>query len=267
MHGHSLYRQRTPRLVLRIGGLRVIAPERTYWEKLLILHGAHCGYRDAGRLPADKDRISRHYYDVAVITATEVGQSALVDMDLLGRGSEPQPHRLPADLEAVRGSCPRIGEAGPASWTAQGDRARLPSDAGHDPRRWPGRSMGHGSAPICRSCDKRNLGLNLQEASYVFHLDRWWNPGHREPSRGLESPLRPDGQSQRHQIFLFRNHRGTHRRDPGTQTGTIRRTHRRRIAGSADANEPRRTTRAVRPGEVGAYDRRWTTYSSQVQLD
>ncbi|MDE0031222.1 MAG: nucleotidyl transferase AbiEii/AbiGii toxin family protein [Deltaproteobacteria bacterium] len=65
------------------GGLRVIAPERTYWEKLLILHGVHCGYRDAGRLPADKDRISRHYYDVAVITATEVGQSALVDTDLL----------------------------------------------------------------------------------------------------------------------------------------------------------------------------------------
>ncbi len=65
------------------GGLRVIAPERTYWEKLLILHGAHCGYRDTGRLPADKDRISRHYYDVAVITATEVGQSALVDTDLL----------------------------------------------------------------------------------------------------------------------------------------------------------------------------------------
>ena len=65
------------------GGLRVTAPERTYWEKLLILHGAHCGYRDTGRLPADKDRISRHYYDVAVITATEVGQSALGDTDLL----------------------------------------------------------------------------------------------------------------------------------------------------------------------------------------
>ncbi len=64
-------------------GIRVIAPERTYWEKLLILHGAHCGYRDDGRLPADKDRVSRHYYDVAVITATEVGQSALVDADLL----------------------------------------------------------------------------------------------------------------------------------------------------------------------------------------
>lgn len=66
-----------------VAGIRVIAPERTYWEKLLILHGAYCGYRDAERLPADKDRISRHYYDVAVITATEVGKSALADTDLL----------------------------------------------------------------------------------------------------------------------------------------------------------------------------------------
>ena len=43
----------------------------------------HCGYRDAQRLPADKDRISRHYYDVAMITATEVGRSALSNTDLL----------------------------------------------------------------------------------------------------------------------------------------------------------------------------------------
>ena len=66
-----------------VGDIRVIAPERTYWEKLLILHGVHCGYRDAQRLPADKDRISRHYYDVAMITATEVGRSALSNTDLL----------------------------------------------------------------------------------------------------------------------------------------------------------------------------------------
>ncbi len=63
--------------------IRVIAPERTYWEKLLILHGVHCGYREAQRLPADKDRISRHYYDVALITATETGESALSNIDLL----------------------------------------------------------------------------------------------------------------------------------------------------------------------------------------
>ena len=28
-----------------VGDIRVIAPQLTYWEKLLTLHGAHCGYR------------------------------------------------------------------------------------------------------------------------------------------------------------------------------------------------------------------------------
>ena len=66
-----------------VDDIRAIAPERTYWEKLLILHGAHCGYRDAQRVPADRDRISRHYYDVAMITATETGRSALSNIDLM----------------------------------------------------------------------------------------------------------------------------------------------------------------------------------------
>ena len=61
----------------------MIVPERTYWEKLLILHGVHCGYRDAARLPADKDRVSRHYYDVAMITMTDTGRSALSNISLL----------------------------------------------------------------------------------------------------------------------------------------------------------------------------------------
>lgn len=29
-------------------GIRAISPERSHWEDLLILHGAHCGYRDGG---------------------------------------------------------------------------------------------------------------------------------------------------------------------------------------------------------------------------
>ena len=66
-----------------VGGIRVIAPERTYWEKVLILHGAHYGYREKGRLPTDRDRVSRHYYDVAMITATDCGRSALSNIDLL----------------------------------------------------------------------------------------------------------------------------------------------------------------------------------------
>lgn len=63
--------------------LRVIAPERTYWEKLLILHGLHCGHRDEQRMPTDRDRISRHYYDAAMITASDIGRSALSNIDML----------------------------------------------------------------------------------------------------------------------------------------------------------------------------------------
>ena len=67
----------------RVANVATLAPERTFWEKLLILHGLHCGYRDAGRLPADKDRISRHYYDAAMIASSATGEAALTDTALL----------------------------------------------------------------------------------------------------------------------------------------------------------------------------------------
>ncbi len=72
-----------PEWSLEVENLRVVAPERTYWEKLLILHGLYCGYRDEQRLPADTDRISRHYYDVAMITANEIAGPALSDVAML----------------------------------------------------------------------------------------------------------------------------------------------------------------------------------------
>ena len=97
-----------PHWSLGVGNLRVIAPERTYWEKLLILHGLHCGYRDEGRLPADRDRISRHYYDVAMITATEKGRSALSDIAMLDAVRE---HSIIAFRQAWK----RFGEAIPGS--------------------------------------------------------------------------------------------------------------------------------------------------------
>ena len=66
-----------------VEGIRTLAPERTYWEKLLILHGLHYGYEGEERLPTDRDLISRHYYDVAMITATGTGRSALSSTELL----------------------------------------------------------------------------------------------------------------------------------------------------------------------------------------
>ena len=91
-----------------VGNVATLAPERTFWEKLLILHGLHCGYRDAGRLPADKDRISRHYYDAAVIAATATGQAALADTALL---DAVRTHNLVAFRQAWK----RFEEAVPGS--------------------------------------------------------------------------------------------------------------------------------------------------------
>ncbi len=92
-----------PEWSLDVDDIRVLAPERTYWEKLLILHGWHCGYREDQRLPNDKDRISRHYYDVAVITATDAGHSALSNIALLDAVRKHNLIGLPAGLEAIRG--------------------------------------------------------------------------------------------------------------------------------------------------------------------
>ena len=91
-----------------VGGISVLAPERTYWEKVLILHGLFFGYRDFQRIQTDKDRISRHYYDVAMISATETGKSALADVGLLEAVRD---HNLVAFRQAWK----RFEEAVPGS--------------------------------------------------------------------------------------------------------------------------------------------------------
>jgi hypothetical protein len=91
-----------------VDNIHVIAPQRTYLEKLLILHGAFCGHRDEGRVPADSDRISRHYYDVAMITGTEIGRSALADDGLLAAVRE-------YNLIAFRQAWKKFEEATPGS--------------------------------------------------------------------------------------------------------------------------------------------------------
>ena len=80
---HAYIEEEVSELMSGVDGIQTIAPERTFLEKLLILHGAHCGYRDERRLPADRNRVSRHYYDVAMMSDTEVGTNAVNDTGLL----------------------------------------------------------------------------------------------------------------------------------------------------------------------------------------
>ncbi len=68
---------------LTIDGVLTLAPERTLLEKTLILHGWHCGYRDQGRLPNDRQRLSRHYYDIGMMAQTAIADRALGNPALL----------------------------------------------------------------------------------------------------------------------------------------------------------------------------------------
>ena len=61
------------------GKVRVLAAERTFWEKATVLHMWH-------HAPADKkfrDRQSRHYYDVVRLYEHELGKAAVKDTELL----------------------------------------------------------------------------------------------------------------------------------------------------------------------------------------
>jgi hypothetical protein len=63
-------------------GVITIDAERTFLDKLLILHGRHCHFRDRGNVYKDANRESRHYYDLAMMAET-VGPAALSKRALL----------------------------------------------------------------------------------------------------------------------------------------------------------------------------------------
>jgi Nucleotidyl transferase AbiEii toxin, Type IV TA system len=56
-----------------------IRPARTFWDKVFILHSWCCRYRDNYQLPDDPQRLSRHFYDVAMIAKTDIGSSAILN--------------------------------------------------------------------------------------------------------------------------------------------------------------------------------------------
>ena len=68
---------------LRVEKVTIIAPERTFLEKISIIHGLNCGFRDQDRLPEDRDRASRHFHDVAKMSQIPIGQRAMGNRDLL----------------------------------------------------------------------------------------------------------------------------------------------------------------------------------------
>jgi hypothetical protein len=51
-------------LNLTVGNVTTVRPERTFWDKIIILHGLRQWHEHRGELRHGGQRVSRHYYDV-----------------------------------------------------------------------------------------------------------------------------------------------------------------------------------------------------------
>jgi hypothetical protein len=65
---------------LTVGNVTTVAPSRTFWDKVVILHGLRRWWDRRGELKGGGQRVSRHYYDVYRLLASEIGQNATGDM-------------------------------------------------------------------------------------------------------------------------------------------------------------------------------------------
>ena len=59
-----------------------IDAERTFWDKLVILHGLRRWHDNRGQLRQQGHRVSRHYYDIYKLWTSPTGQRAVIDHDL-----------------------------------------------------------------------------------------------------------------------------------------------------------------------------------------
>lgn len=67
---------------LVVPDVTTIEAERTFWDKVVIVHGLRNWFDTRGELKQDGQRISRHYYDLHCMVDTDEGKSALAHLEL-----------------------------------------------------------------------------------------------------------------------------------------------------------------------------------------
>lgn len=67
---------------LAVPNVTVVDAERTFWDKIVILHGLRRWFEIRGELRGGGHRISRHYYDLHRLMQSDMGQPALSDQAL-----------------------------------------------------------------------------------------------------------------------------------------------------------------------------------------
>jgi hypothetical protein len=70
------------RLDLRVTGITTVQPQRTLWDKVVILHGLRAWHDRRGQLRHGGQRVSRHYYDVFRLLQSSIGETAMADHEL-----------------------------------------------------------------------------------------------------------------------------------------------------------------------------------------
>ncbi|WP_282610879.1 nucleotidyl transferase AbiEii/AbiGii toxin family protein [Pelagibius sp. Alg239-R121] len=68
-----------PGIDLSVNNIKIVDAERTFWDKVVILHGLRRWFDKRGELRGGGQRVSRHYYDVHQLMASEVGERAIED--------------------------------------------------------------------------------------------------------------------------------------------------------------------------------------------
>jgi hypothetical protein len=71
-----------PNFDLAVGNVTTVDPSRTFWDKVVILHGLRRWWDRRGELKGGGQRVSRHYYDVYRLLASEIGQKATEDVEM-----------------------------------------------------------------------------------------------------------------------------------------------------------------------------------------
>ena len=104
---------------LAIQNICTIKAERSFCDKLVILHALRCGYDREGRIPKDRNRASRHYYDVAMMTDSDIGNEAIFDIELQESVRKHAERLFPARWRGYDTAC-----AGTFSLVPRGDLLR-----------------------------------------------------------------------------------------------------------------------------------------------
>lgn len=67
---------------LTVPAVRTVDPDRTFWDKVVILHGLRRSFDKRGELHGGVQRVSRHYYDLHQLAAAPVGAAAIAEKTL-----------------------------------------------------------------------------------------------------------------------------------------------------------------------------------------